>query len=431
MVISEELANMDSVRKTIRSAISKSLYSFDVKHPRIPLNVPTFDEEEILDALDSLVSTKVTMGEKVFAFEKAFASYIGVKNAVMVNSGSSANLIALSVLANPAVVDYAKPGFEAILPAVTWSTSVFPVHNVQGIPVLTDVLKDTFNIDPSNVAKAFSKKSKAIIAVHLLGNPADMKAILKLAHEESLKVVEDCCEAHGAEIAGKKVGQFGDVSTFSFFFSHHITTIEGGVVLTDNDVYAEVARSLRAHGWIREMKARESYVKKYPAIDPRFLFVNLGYNFRPTEIQGAFGIHQLKKLERFIDVRRKNAAFFEKQLAGYSNFIELQFERSGTRHVWFGYPITVKNTAPFTAKALRSFLELKGIETRPIMGGNLAEQPAFRLFEHRIVGKLPNSRRIMRRSFFFGNHHGIDSSAREYIVSCFEEFFGSDLYKRT
>lgn len=419
------IAQSRSVRDAIRTAISENSYHFDAKRPRIPLSIPSFGEDEIMDALDSLVSGNVTMGEKVYEFEKRFSSYIGVKNATMVNSGSSANLLALSALTNPAVENHAMPNFEVVVPAVTWPTSIFPICNVQGVPVLTDVSKEDFNLNPTAAATAITRKTKALLPVHLLGNPVDMKAILELSKSHQLQVIEDCCEAHGAEISGRKVGSFGVLSTFSFYFSHHITTIEGGIVLTNNEEYAEVIRLFRAHGWIRESHRRETYVRKYPDIDPRFLFINTGYNLRPTEIQGAFGIHQLRKLDGFIEARLRNASYFKKNLSRYSSFIETQSVRMGTKHVWFGYPLSVRDGAPFTVKDLTRFLALKGIETRPIMGGNLAEQPALRLFKHRVAGRLTNSRYIMKRSFFFGIHHGLDDEARQYIVSCFDEFFKS------
>jgi len=194
------------------------------------------------------------------------------------------------------------------------------------------------------------------------------------------------------------------------------------MVLTNNEEYAELAKSLRAHGWIRELKNRKEISKKYKEIDERFLFINIGYNVRPTEIQGAFGIHQIKKLDKFIEIRRDNARYWTEKLKRYSDYLLVPEERKGTKHVWFGYPITVKPTAPFTRKELVNFLEQKGIETRPIMAGNIAEQPVMKLFKYRKVGNLNNSKNIMRNSFFFGNHQGIGKTEREYIADCISKF---------
>jgi len=362
------------------------------------------------------------MGEKVHEFERMFTNYIGMRNSVMVNSGSSANLLALSVLTNPTIKQRIKANDEVITPAVTWSTTIFPIINVGAIPVLVDVDLETYNADVDQIEKAITNKTRALMIVHLLGNPCDMKRIMEIAEDHTLFVVEDACEAHGAEFSGRKVGSFGDLSTFSFFFSHHISTIEGGMVLTDNDEYAELARSLRAHGWIRELKNREKIAEKYSETDDRYLFINMGFNVRPTEIQGAFGIHQMKKLDKFIEIRRENAKYWTKELEEFSEYLLLPTERENVKHVWFGYPITVKPTAPFDREELTNYLEAKLIETRPIMAGNMAEQPAMKLFKHRVVGDLRNSRTIMRRSLFFGNHPAIGEREREYVADCIKEF---------
>ena len=396
---------------------------------RAPLSVPSYGWEEVLESLDALLSTHVTMGEKVSQFEALFQDYLGVKHAVMVNSGSSANLIALSILVNPAIENRIVPGDEVIVPAVTWSTSIFPIAQVGAKPVLIDAALDDYNITIEAIKNAVSKKTRAIMPVHLLGSPCQMDKIMEFASSRDLYVIEDACEAHGAEYQGKKVGAFGDLGTFSFFFSHHISTIEGGMIVTNNDQFAEMAKILRAHGWIRELSHRKEISGRYPSIDERFLFVNLGFNLRPTEIQGAFGIHQIKKLEGFIQARRENAQYWSDRLFKYSNVLHLpaKKEDAGSRRVWFGYPITVLPETPFTREEFVQFLEAKGIETRPIMAGNLAEQPAMDLIDHRIQGEIPNARMIMRRSFFWGNHHNIGERERAYVADCVEEFLSKRL----
>ena len=412
----------DKIKQLVKDYFSLKTSEFIPGKTKIPLNIPSYSWEEAYEAIESIITTRVTMGEKVQKFERMFADYVGVENAVMVNSGSTANLLALSILTNPVINNRIQKGEEIITPAITWSTTVFPIINVNAMPVLVDVDLDTYTIDTTEIEKAITDKTRAIMPVHILGNPCNMKEIMEIAEEHDLFVVEDCCEAHGAEFNGKKVGSFGDISTFSFFFSHHISTIEGGMVLTNNEEYAELAKSLRAHGWIRELKNRNEIAKKYKEIDARFLFINLGYNVRPTEIQGAFGIHQIKKLDKFVEIRRNNARYWTEKLKQYSDYLLLQEERRGTKHVWFGYPVTVKSTAPFTRKDFVDFLEQKGIETRPVMAGNIAEQPAMKLFKYRKAGELNNSKIIMRNSFFFGNHHGIGKVEREYIADCISEF---------
>ena len=211
------------------------------------------------------------------------------------------------------------------------------------------------------------------------------------------------------------------MATFSFFFSHHITTIEGGVVVTDNDEYAELARAMRVFGWVRDLKDRDALASEHAGIDPRFLFVHTGYNLRPTEIQGGFGIRQMPKLEGFIEARRENAAYWDRRFATLPH-IRVQREAAGTRHVWFGYPITVMPDAPFRREELVAHLEARGVETRPIMAGNIEEQPAMRRVPHRTVGDLPNARLIHRNAFFFGNHQGIDAERREAIAGWVTDF---------
>ena len=392
---------------------------------RIPLTVPTYGAEEVEEALDSLLSTWVSMGKKVKRFEEMFSEYLGSKHAVMVNSGSSANLLALSVLTNPILKDHIEPGSEIITPAVTWATTVYPIANVGCVPVLVDVDLETYNIDPEEAKKAVGPKTAAIMPVHLLGGPCEIDKIQSLADEHDLFLIEDACESTGAEIHGQKVGTLGDMGTFSFYMSHHISTIEGGMIVTDDKELFEYLKAMRAFGWIRDMEDSRRYSVENAGIDPRFFFLTYGYNFRPTEIQGAFGIHQVGKLDMFIEMRRKNAAYWRKRLANYRDVLILPEETRGTKHVFFGYPITIRPEAPLKREQMVSFLEKKGIETRPVMAGNMAEQPVMRKMHHRVSGKLTESEIIMRRSFFFGNHNGIGPTEREYIADCLVEFLDS------
>lgn len=388
----------------------------------IPLNIPSWGGAEVWEAIESLLTGQVTMGSKVRRFEDMFAHYIGVKHAIMVNSGSSANLLALSVLTNPAGNDPLRPGDEVITPAVTWATTVWPISMLGLIPVLVDIDLETFNLDANAVREAVGPKTRAIMPVHLLGNACPMDEIMSIANEHDLLVIEDACEAHGAEIHGQKVGSFGALSTFSFFFSHHISTIEGGMVLTNDDSYAEIARSMRAFGWIRELNDREALSKKYPETDPRFLFVNTGYNLRPTELQGAFGVHQLPRLEAYIEHRRSNACFWVEQLAPYKEVLGVHYEREETRHVYFGFPLIVRPGAPFSRQDIVQHLDANKVETRPVMAGNIDEQPAMDMLAHRTVGDLANARAIHRDALFFGNHHGIGSDEREAIAQYLTDF---------
>nr|WP_276179679.1 DegT/DnrJ/EryC1/StrS family aminotransferase [Halomicroarcula sp. DFY41] len=358
------------------------------------------------------------MGEKVETFEGQWADYIGTNHSTMVNSGSSANLLALKALEG----DIIKPGDEVIVPAVSWSTSVFPIVDVNAKPVLVDVDPSTYTIDVEAFKEAVTDDTAAVVLVHLLGNPCEMGPIMDICKEHDIAVIEDSCEAHGAEYDGQKVGSFGDIGTFSFFFSHHISTIEGGMITTDSEEYLDRNRAGRAHGWVREMESKDEYVRESPEIDERYLFVSHGYNLRPTEIQGAFGIHQLNRLEKFIDIRRANARKLNAEMDQFDDLFDILHERPDTRCSWFAYPILIRDEAPFTQDELREHLESKLIETRPILAGNLARQPALKQIDYRQVGKLEDADLIHENGLFVGNHHKMGDAQIEYILESIEEF---------
>ncbi len=383
---------------------------------KIPLNVTSYGVEEVVEALDSLTSGWVTMGKKVAKFERAWADYIGVRHAIMTNSGSSANLIALSVLRQ-------QRSGEIITPALTWATTVFPIAQAGFTPVLVDVDPTTYNIDPDAVEAAVTKKTRAIMPVHLLGNPCDMMALRDIASRHNLTIIEDACEAHGAEDGGWRVGRFGEMATFSFFFSHHISTVEGGMIVTDDEHLADRCRALRAFGWIRDINKAEAnrLADENREIDRRFLFAWPGYNVRPTEVQGAFGMHQVPRLEGYIRQRQDNAKYWLAELSRYDSIL-LQRERTGTRHVWFAFPVMVSPDAPFTAAELQAFLESRGLETRPIEAGNIVKQPALHGVKHQVPYKVAASEYIHSNAFFFGNHHGIGAVEREAVAGYFHEF---------
>ena len=396
---------------------------------KIPLAVPQFGSDEVIESVESLISTWVTMGKKVKTFESQFRDYVGQKEALMVNSGSSANLLALSALSSPNFGNRIKPGDEIICPAVTWSTSVYPILNVGAKPVLVDVDLNTLNVSPETIENAITPRTKAIMAVHLMGNPCQTDKIKQIADKREINLIEDCCEAHGAKIGNKSVGSFGICSTFSFFLSHHITTIEGGMVLTNNDTVFDIATAQRAHGWIREMRNADKIAKEFPDVDKRFLFYETGFNLRPTEIQGAFGIHQMKKLDGFVKIRRNIAKEWNESLNEFKDYLILPEERDGTTHSYFAYPITIKENAPFSRKEVTEFLESKLIETRPIAGGNLTEQPSAKLYDHKVDGDLGCSKIIMKNSFFIGIHTGIKKQQQEFVKDTFNEFISERVRK--
>jgi CDP-4-dehydro-6-deoxyglucose reductase, E1 len=386
-----------------------------------PLSVPLYGSAEVVAALGSLLDQNVTMGAQVRAFEVAFAEYVGSAHAVMVNSGSSANLLALAVLSSPGVHGALRPGDEVIVPAVTWATTVSPILQHGCVPVLVDISPRTLNLRPEDLQQALSRNTRAIMPVHLLGNPVDMDPLMDFAEEHSLWVVEDTCESLGSSVGNRMVGSIGHCGTYSFYFSHHITTIEGGMFVTNDDTLAELARSIRAHGWTRDMRSRADIEAANPWIDPRFLFVNLGYNLRPMEIQGDFGLVQLGRLDSFNAARRSNAAHLLERLAPLADELDFVTEQSGGRSTWFGFTVMAKDGR--TRRALSTHLEARGIATRPIVAGNLAIQPAFRDNPHRSVGPLAGATAVGERGLFIGNHPNLTQQQLDHIVEAFLSFF--------
>jgi CDP-6-deoxy-D-xylo-4-hexulose-3-dehydrase len=226
----------------------------------------------------------------------------------------------------------------------------------------------------------------------------------------------------GASYNGKPVGSFGNVGTMSLYYSHHITTFEGGLCFTGSFEMAELLRVLRAHGWSREADEKEKYTAQYPDIDPRFIFVNVGYNLRPTEVQASMGMQQLPKLKKFVEARREAQKNYRKGLDKYSDFLSFQKEQEKGYSSWFGFGIALKDNAPFSPGDITSFLNKKNIETRPIIAGNMAKHPALKLFPHRVAGTLENCDRIMKRGFAVGCHHAVDKNATDYVIGCMDEF---------
>lgn len=397
-------------------------FKFNPSDPCVRLHEPSFGGEEICAALEPMLTTFVTMGKKVKDFEKQYAAHFGPKYSVMNNSGSSANLLALSAIANPVTKNGLKPGDEVIVPALSWSTTVWPVIQNNLVPVFVDCDPDSFNFDLNKLEKAIGPKTRAIMLVHVYGNPCDMDSLMNIVKKHNLILIEDCCEAMGAYYGKKAVGTFGSIGTYSFYYSHHITTLEGGICVTDDFELAETMRILRAHGWTREADSHQEYVKKYPDIDPRFIFVNLGYNIRPTECQAAMGAVQLPKLDGFIAKRREAAKYFQKELSAYGDYFHFQKETPKGKHVWFGFPVVLKKNTPFKVKDITSWMNKNKIETRPIIAGNMAKHPALKMFQHRIGGDLSEADNIMKYGFAFGNHHYIDANAQQYVTAAIHGF---------
>lgn len=397
-------------------------FGFDPKNPLVRLHEPTFSGEEINAFVDQMLSTKVTMGPEVRKFEEQYAREFDHKYGVMNNSGSSANLLAVAAIANPATTNNLKAGDEVIVPSLSWSTTVWPLIQSNLVPVFVDCDPQSFNFDLNKLEAAITPKTKAIMLVHVYGNPCDMDALMAIAKKHNLQVIEDTCESMGAYYKGKAVGTFGRVATFSLYFSHHITTLEGGITVTDDFELAETMRIMRAHGWTREADEHTKYVARYPDIDPRFIFVNLGYNLRATECQARMGQVQLPKLAGFVDQRRANVATYFKNLTKYSDIFDFQQETMGARSSWFGFSIVLKKNCPFKVREFSDFMKSQKIENRPIIAGNIALHPVMKMYEHHVSGDQSASTNIMKNGIAFGCHQAMDEVAVDYVCGKIDEF---------
>ncbi len=361
----------------------------------LPLQVVPFGAEEVIAATARMLDTWVTMGPEVFAFEEEFAAWCGAAQGVMSNSGSSANLLMLAAMVESGRL---KRGDEVLVPAVGWSTSLFPVAQVGLVPVLVDVEEDTLCLCPQRAAEAMGPRTRAALAVHLLGMPTDCAALQALG----LEVLEDACAAPGAERGGRRAGQLGQAATFSFFFSHHITTFEGGITVTDDPVLADTMRSLRAHGWVRERSDRAALAAQSPEIDDRFLFVSTGYNLRPTELSGAVGRVQLRRLDGFLQRRQENHRRWCELLSELP--VRVYPEPEGVQSAAFAFAVLLPPGVD--RRAVQAHLESRHIATRPISGSNLARQPAFaHIPGARVAGRLDVADAVHERGLFVGNSH--------------------------
>jgi CDP-6-deoxy-D-xylo-4-hexulose-3-dehydrase len=362
----------------------------------------TWDSKELEVANNLLSSGNLTMGPQVAEFENQFANYIGTKYAVMFNSGSSANLgmiAGLKYVKDSILLD----GDHIIVPAVSWSTTYYPVNQLGFVLDFVDIDLETLNIDPEKVKNAIKPRTKAIFAVNLLGNPAALLELKKIANENNLILIEDNCESLGAQINNQKTGSFGVAGSHSFFFSHHICTMEGGMVTTNSLELAETMISLRAHGWTRGLPDQNSVFNK--SNDPwedLFRFVLPGFNLRPLEISGAIGQIQLDKFPKFLDNRRKNAKKFM-ELFSNSNSYQIQKEHGDSS--WFGFSIILKGKLKGRRSEILNLLKENKIDTRPIVAGNFTVNPVMKHLKYETLPELPNANLIQNDGFFIGNHH--------------------------
>jgi CDP-6-deoxy-D-xylo-4-hexulose-3-dehydrase len=384
-----------------------------------PLSMATYDVEEVLAAVDSLCSFRTTMWEKTAEFERQFAEVAGAGEAVMVNSGSSADLLIAFALVNPQTTLLAA-GDEILVPSVTWPTQIWSAM-MAGLKVrFVDTDPQTLNVDLNDLESRIGPRTRAVSLVHLMGNPCDMDRVLALCRRHDLVLIEDCCESLGAKFKGRTVGTFGVAGSFSFFFSHHITTMEGGMVVCQDQSISDLLRLLRAHGWARNTKY--THAEPQDGVDPRYMFLNWGFNVRPTELQAGFGLVQLGRLPAFHAQRLQNATYFQDYLERHRDLMRLMQTVPGAECSWFALPIVLTPECPFKRSEFLSYLEGQGIETRPIVAGNLARQPVCRLYPELQEGHLPGADAVHERGFYLGLHPFAAKQNLDRLAEAFERF---------
>tara|TARA_E500000178_G_scaffold111190_1_gene110986 strand:+ start:1762 stop:2955 length:1194 start_codon:yes stop_codon:yes gene_type:complete len=372
-----------------------------------PLTESVLEKKDLNAAINVIKSKKITMGKKTEQIEKYFKKNVVKTDSLMVNSGSSANLLIFQCLINP-LVKKLKRGDEVLIPAICWSTSLWPIIQ-SGLKVkFVDIDINSLNIDLKDLEKKITKKTKALMLVHALGNCAEMDKLTRICKKNKLILVEDACEALGSTFKNKQLGTFGEFSSFSFYYSHHITSGEGGMVCVKNKKYLDVIKSLRSHGWSRDLSNKKFISKKYKNIDKNWIFINSGFNLRPTDINAAIGIQQLKRLNQILTIRKYNFLKIKNKLINnknYKNQFSILTDQKYSNIAWFGIPFVLNTKNKKYKLKVMSKLNQKGIMTRPIISGNFANQPSIQLYKIKINTKLPNADLIDKNAFFLGLHN--------------------------
>jgi len=410
--------------------------AFEPGKTMIPFAGRIFDDEELTTLVDASLDFWLTTGRYAEEFEAKFATYMQQRACMLVNSGSSANLIALSTLTSPLLKSKRlKPGDEVLGVAAGFPTTVNPIIQHGLVPVFVDVELDTFNVKVDAIENAISDKTKAIMLAHTLGNPFDLDAVKAIADKYGLYLIEDCCDAVGSTYNGKMVGTFGDMATTSFYPAHHITMGEGGSVLTSNPLLKRIATSMR--DWGRDCycdpgcdntcgrRFKGQFGDLPQGYDHKYVYSHIGYNLKVTDMQAAVGVAQLKKLPMFVEMRKAN---FKKLYAGleqYQEYLILPKATPKSDPSWFGFPFNVRENGKFTRTQLAEFLEKHKILTRQLFAGNMTRQPAFKDVNYRVSGSLQNTDYIMHNTIFIGVYPGIDDIRMDYILSVFAEFFNN------
>jgi CDP-6-deoxy-D-xylo-4-hexulose-3-dehydrase len=437
--IKAEMTSVEGIEKSIFAQV-KGYYAakfsgkkFKPGEQYINAANKVFDSDELKNGVRAVLDGWWTEGRFALEFEKKLAAFLGVKYVALTNSGSSSNLVAFSSLMSPLLKERAiKPGDEVITVAAGFPTTVNPIIQMGCIPVFVDIDLDTLNTNPKLVEKAVTPKTKAIMIAHTLGNPFDLDSIMAVARKHNLWVVEDSCDALGAEWGKRKVGSIADIATFSFYPAHQMTMGEGGAVVTSNPLLYRIICSLRDWGrdcWCRTgkdnscgMRFSQQHGTLPFGFDHKYVYSHLGYNLKLTDMQAAIGIAQLKKLPLFVRARRENKARLLKTLGKFSDYFIFQKSLPKANPCWFGFTITLKEGCPFTRVDLVSFLDSKKINTRPVFGGNLVRQPYFENVKYRVASGLSNTDFAMENTFWISCDPSLTDEKIGYIAEAFDEF---------
>jgi len=400
---------------------------------RVPVSGRVFNENDVATLVESSLDFWLTTGRFNKKFEEKLAKFISVKHLITTNSGSSANLLALSCLTSYLLRDRAiKPKDEVITVAAGFPTTVNPILQIGAVPVFVDVEIPTYNIDVSKIEKAITKKTKAIMIAHTLGNTFNLEEVVKIAKKHKLWLIEDCCDALGTTYKDKHVGTFGDVATLSFYPAHHITMGEGGAVYTDNALLKKILLSFRDWGrdcWCDPGK-NDSCLKRFgwklgdlpQGYDHKYTYSHLGYNLKITDMQAAVGLAQLKHLKKFIKVRKNNFKYLSKQFKQFEDYFILPIATENSDPSWFGFPLTLKDNLKFSREDLLIYLTENKIDTRLLFAGNITKQPYMIGRKFKVKGKLTNTDIIMHNTFWLGVYPGLNKEMLAYIIEKIDEF---------
>lgn len=433
--------SQEQLRKEISELVAK--YAEEAYKPKsfIPGETVVPPSGKVLGAneLQLMVAASLdgwlTTGRFNDQFEEKLAEFLGVKHVLTTNSGSSANLLALTVLTSPSLGERSlKPGDEVITVAAGFPTTVNPILQNDLVPVFVDVDIPTYNIDVTQLEQAYSNKTKAVMIAHTLGNPYNLEAVKAFTDKHKLWLVEDCCDALGTTYNGQKVGTFGDIATLSFYPAHHITMGEGGAVFTQSNELKKLIESFR--DWGRDCycapgcdntcgKRFDQQLGTLPkGYDHKYTYSHLGYNLKITDMQAACGLAQLERLPEFVEQRKHNFNYLKDRLSSVEEFLILPEATPNSEPSWFGFPITLREDSGVNRVDLLKYLDQHKIGSRLLFAGNLTRQPYFENQKYRISGDLTNTDRIMNQTFWIGVYPGLDNNHLDYVASKFEEFFG-------